>query len=280
MKKVINGKSYNTEYDSDFICKYSELADGWARTSYWIYKKKSTGEYFEYSKWGQWNDSWDIKLVHEGSVKDIVEEVKSGMTHKYVSMMAPFPGTKKKGCYFWGTEDDDPWDKKKIKERKEQAQKEKEQERKREEEKRARILEDEKKEEAAGNHVCGILEITRCSDGNSFKTAYKKEVPSEKIGKILYYNLNYRIRNSNFDKGPGYSGWYKYSDFLVLEGGNKASAKKQFLNIIDEVVKEQGTFDAVMRGGDFVMTLENRERVKEVRRRIKEWNEKIIWGED
>jgi len=280
MKKVINRKTYNTEYDSVFICKYSELADGWARTSYWIYKKKSTGEYFEYSKWGQWNDSWDIKLVREGSVKDIVEKVKSGMTHKYVSMMAPFPGTKKKGCYFWGTIDDDPWDKKKIKERKEQAKEKKEQEKRELEERRNRILEEERKEEEAGNQVKGVLEITKCSEGNSFKSAYKKEVPADKVGKVLYYNVNYRLKNSNFGEGEGHNGWYKYSDIVIQEGGDKASAKKVFMRIIDEVQKNMGEFDAVMKGGEYVMTPENRGRIKEIRKRIEEMNKKTIWGEE
>lgn len=280
MKKTINGKSYNTEYDSELVCNYSERVDGWAFTRYWIYKKKSTGEYFVYSKWGQWNDSWDIKLISEEDVMEVVKEVKSGMTHKYVAMMAPFPGSKKKGCYFWGTTDDEPWDKKNIKKRKEQEKERKEQEKKELEERRNRILEEEKKEEAAGKQVKGVMEITKCSEGNSFKTAYKKEVPADKVGKVLYYNVNYRLKNSNFGEGEGHSGWYKYSDFVVQEGGDKVSAKKLFMEIIDEVVKEKGDFDAVMKGGEFVMTPENRERVKEIRKRIEERNRKAIWGEE
>lgn len=281
MKKTINGKSYNTQYDSEFICQYTKFADGWSESLQRIYKKKSTGEYFEYSKWGEWNDSWDINLISEDAVKKVVKEVKSGMTHKYCAMMDPFPGTKKKGCYFWGTEDDDPWDKKNIKKRKEQAKAKKEQEKKELEERRNRILEEEKKEEAArGEKVYGVLEITRCSEGKRFKTAYDKAVPADKIGKVLYYDINYRIKNSNFSKGVGYNGWYRYSSALVLENGDKESAKKLFIKIKDDVVREQGELEAVMKGGEFVETPKNDEIVEEINRRLKEWDEKVIWGEE
>lgn len=124
MKKTINRKSYNTEYDSEFICKYDERCDGWAYTRHWIYKKKSTGEYFVYSKWGQWNDSWDIKLVSEEEVKEVVKEVNSGMTHKYCAVLEDFPETKGRG-FFWGKEDDDPWIKVKEKEEKDIEEKKK-----------------------------------------------------------------------------------------------------------------------------------------------------------
>lgn len=116
MKKVINGKTYNTEYDSEFICKYTEKVDGWCVTWHCIYRKKSTGGYFEYRKWGSRKDSQDIDLISEENVNSIVKEVKSGMTHKYCAAMADFPETKDRG-YFWGTADDDPWSGKKVEEK-------------------------------------------------------------------------------------------------------------------------------------------------------------------
>lgn len=108
MKKLIQGKSYNTEYDSEFICQYAKIVDGWSDSCQRIYRKKSTGEYFEYSKWSEWNDGWNIELISEDEVNSVVKKVKSGMTHKYCAVLEDFPGTKDRGS-FWGTEDDDPW---------------------------------------------------------------------------------------------------------------------------------------------------------------------------
>lgn len=65
MKKTINRKSYNTEYDAEFVCKYVSVIDGWAREQDFLYRKKSTGEYFLYKKWSSWNDGWDIVLVND-----------------------------------------------------------------------------------------------------------------------------------------------------------------------------------------------------------------------
>ena len=65
MKKSINGKSYNTEYDSEFICKYTLVTDSWCHSTVRIFRKKSTGEYFRFDKWSEWNDGWDIDLVSE-----------------------------------------------------------------------------------------------------------------------------------------------------------------------------------------------------------------------
>ena len=114
MKKKINGKSYNTDYDSVCIAKYVEVIDGWCRTKYFIFKKKSTGEFFVYKRWSSWNDGWDISLAPVDYVKSVIAERKKGMTHKYCAVMVNMPGTRKKG-YFWGVEDEDPWMKRRKK---------------------------------------------------------------------------------------------------------------------------------------------------------------------
>ena len=273
MKKVINGKSYNTEYDSEFICKYNERIDGWAATRYYIYRKKSSGEYFEYKKWSDWNDGWDIDLISEKDVEKVVKEVKSGMTHKYCAVMANFPGTRSKG-YYWGTADDDPWLGKKVKEKKEQEKKELEK-------KRNQVMEERMREEAAGKKTWGVMEITGCSEGNPFKRIYDKEVPADKVGKVLYHKVNLRIRNSDFDKEQGFNGWYKHCVYVILEGNNKALAKDIVKKTIEDVVKEMGEFDAVMKGVELVeFTAKNRERRKEIDNRIEKMNKKIIWGEE
>lgn len=265
MKKVIKGKTYNTEYDSQLICKYTEKIDGWAVTRYSIYKKKSSGEYFQYKQWSQWNDGWDIGLISEKEVESVMKEVKSGMTYKYCALQSDCPGTKQRG-YFWGTSDDDPWDEMKVKERKIKEKK--------------KILEEEEKEEAAGKKVWGILEITRCSNGVKFKKAYGKEVPADIVGEVLYYKVNFRIKNSNFDKGKGYNGWYRYSTYVIQCGGTKASAKEIFMNIVSDVVKEMGEFEPVMKGGELVESpKKNREMVKDIKNRIMKLNKKVIWGE-
>ena len=108
MKKIINKKSYNTNYDSVCVAKYVMVVDGWASTKYYIFKKKSTGEFFEYSKWSEWNDGWDIKLVSADYVKCVIAQRKKGMTHRYCAVMANMPGTRKRG-YFWGVESENPW---------------------------------------------------------------------------------------------------------------------------------------------------------------------------
>lgn len=273
MKKVIKGKSYNTEYDSELICKYTEKIDGWAVTRYWIYRKKSTGEFFEYKKWSEWNDGWDIDLISEEDVEIVVKETKSGMTHKFCAFQANFPGTRRKG-FFWGTADDDPWSGRKVKEKKEREKKELE-------EKRVRVMEERKQEEAAGKKTWGVLEITGCSQGKPFKKIYDREVPADKIGKVLFHKVNLRIKNSDFDKEKGFNGWYTDCVYVILEGNDKSAAKEIVMKTIDAVVKEKGEFDPVMKGGELVeFTAMNYERLKEIKNRIEEMNKKVIWGEE
>ena len=103
-KKIINGKSYNIGYDSEKITEYVEIIDYWARTRYHVYQKKSTGEYFQYSRWSGWNDDWDIELMDEKDVLVIKDNVSKGNCYKFVAFMADFPGEKgtKGGSCFWG----------------------------------------------------------------------------------------------------------------------------------------------------------------------------------
>lgn len=107
MKKKINGKSYNTDYDSVCVAKYVWVVDGWCRTKYFIFKKKSTGEYFEFFGKDSWHPG-DISLISEDEAKSIIARYKSGEYYKYCAVMANMPGTRKRG-YFWGKESDDPW---------------------------------------------------------------------------------------------------------------------------------------------------------------------------
>ena len=108
MKKTINGKCYNTEFDSVCVATYKEIVDDWCRSTYCIYQKKSTGEYFEFNRWSSWKDDWDIKPISEEKAKDVIEQYWKGMTHRYVALMKSAPSLEM-GCYFWGTEEDNPW---------------------------------------------------------------------------------------------------------------------------------------------------------------------------
>ncbi len=55
-----------------------------------------------------WKDDWDIKPIYEENAKDVIEQYWKGMTHRYVALMKSAPSLEM-GCYFWGTEEDNPW---------------------------------------------------------------------------------------------------------------------------------------------------------------------------
>lgn len=271
MKKTINGKSYNTEYDSEFVAQYRERIDGWAHTRYQIFRKKSTGEYFLFSKWSEWNDGWDIRVISEKMAKNVMDHNKKGENFKFCAMMAPFPGERRKGVYFWGTEDDDPWDGKKVQERKEARKKQREETiRKSEEAAKAK--------EEAGEKTWGVMRITACSEGHKFAKYQDKAVPAEKIGKVKWHKVNLRLEDN--DKGNGYNCAYTFKISVILENGDKKQAKDIVTKTIQDVVAEKGEFDPIMKGGHIVDTLpvKNSEMWKEITSRIKKMNEAVVWG--
>ena len=271
MKKVINGKSYNTEYDSEKIARYDVRMDGWAHTAYTIFRKKSTGEYFEFSKWSEWNDGWDINLISEKKAMDILAHNRKGENYRFDAVMAPFPGGRKKGLYFWGTRDDDPWFGKKAEERKEEMKRQRE-ETIRKAEEAARMKEE------SGEKTWGVMRVTGCSDGHKFGKIYGKEVPVEKKGVVRYHKVNLRIENN--DKGNGFNCAYRYTAYVVLDVDDKKKAKEVMMETINKVVKDRGEFEPVMKGGHIVETepKKNGEMWKEISGEIRKMNEAVIWG--
>lgn len=270
MKKTINGKSYNTEYDSVKLGMYHERVDGWAHTAYYIFKKKSTGEYFEFKKWSEWNDGWDIDLISEKKAKSVIEHNKKGETWRFVAMMANFPHSRSKG-YFWGDADDDPWFGKKEEERKEEMKRRREEMVKKSEEAAAA-------KEAAGEKTWGVMEVTTASGFKKFCKYYGKEIPAEKKGRIGYHEVNLRIVNN--DRGNGYNCYYKYKTYVVLDGDDKKKAKEIVMKVVNEVVAEKGEFEAVMKGGHIVETepAKNAAMWKEIYNRMKKMNEEAVFG--
>lgn len=272
MKKIIKGKTYNTAYDSVCLAKYEERIDGWAYTAYYIFKKKSTGEYFEYKKWSEWNDGWDIDLITEKRAKDVIGHYKKGETWKFMAIMAPFPGERKKGCYFWGNADDDPWHGKK-------REKMLEDEKKRKEEMIKKAEDAAADKEAKGEKTWGVMEITTASGFKKFGKFGGKAIPADKYGKVGFHEINLRIVNN--DRGNGYNCYYKYKTYVVLDADDKKKAKEIVMKTVNDVVAEQGDFDAVMKGGHIVEhePAKNKAMWKEIHQRIEKMNEVIVFGE-
>lgn len=269
MKKVINNKSYNTEYDSKLVAVYTNVIDGWCRTKHYFYQKKSTGEYFEFSGEDSWH-SGDIILVSEKKVKEVISHIKKGENYRYTAMMEAFPGTRSKG-YFWGSEADDPWDEEKVERRKEER-------RKMREDAIRKAEEAAKEKEEAGENTWGEMRITGCSDGWKFGKIYGKEVPVEKKGKVYCHKVNLRIENN--DKGNGFNCAYRYTAYVVLDVDDKKKVKEVMMDTINKVVAERGEFEPVMKGGHLIEEepKKNAEMCREIYSEIKKMNEAIIWG--
>ena len=256
MKKTINHKSYNTEYDSVMVAQYKERIDGWAWTKMTIYRKKSTGEYFEFRKWSEWNDGWDIILVKEKYVKDVIAHNKKGETHKFIAMMANFPYTRKKG-YFWGVEKDDPWMYKDEWKKK---------------------LEGDKKKAAEKKGDYGMVEITGISkDGMKFKNFGSMVVSDEKYGKLKAWKVNFRYVNNNFDKKDG-DNWYRDKVYVVLDGGSKVEAKTVFDGFVKDVETDYGQWDVFMKDGKLEFSARNESMYQALHNRIKAYNKGVIEG--
>lgn len=267
MKKIIRNKSYNTEYDSVKVAQYKERTDGWAWESKTIYRKKSTGEYFEFRKWSEWNDGWDIVLVTEKYVKDVISHNKKGETHKFIALMGNFPYTRSRG-YFWGVEKDDPW---LYKENWKKHLEDQKAERKRQKEEYEKKLSEKK-----GDY--GMIEITGVAkDGMKFKNFGKMVVSDERYGKVKAWKVNFRYVNNNFDKKDG-DRWYRDKVYVVLEGGSKEQAKGVFDEILKGVETDYGQWDTFMKDGKLEFTSRNESMYQALHNRIKTYNKGMIEG--
>jgi len=274
MKKTIKGKSYSTGYDSEMVASYVSVVDGWCRTRYYVYRKKSTGEYFEYNKPNSWGEGEEIDLLSEGEGEKIIEMVKAGNGYRYTAMMSN-ARTLKKGYVMWGTEDDDPWSKKAARNRAEKRKKEEEEK----EKKAAEVKEEVKNDELWATGHWGVLEVTGCSDGYGFEKFAGKPLPAEKVGKVVYHKLNMRIVNNDFKENEGSKGWYKYNTNLVMPVGSaKKDVKKALFGLMDEVKKEYGELDAVMKDGVFLAPPKNKKMINELWGKVDSWNENMCFN--
>lgn len=259
MKKIINKKSYNTEYDSKLVAVYTSIIDGWCRDKKYYYQKKSTGEYFLFSGKDSWHPG-DIRLVSEKEMKEVMSHIKKGEVYRYTAMMEVFPGTRSKG-YFWGTKDDDPWDEEKIEKRKEERKKKEEEMKK-------------KREDKKGDF--GEIQITGVSkDGMKFKNFGKTVLPAHKYGKVLAWKVNFRYINNNFDVKDG-DRWYRDKVYVVLEGGDKDQVKDIFNGVVSGVEKDFGQWDVFMKDGNLEFSKKNEKMYGELHKRMKDYNIAVI----
>ena len=249
MKKTINRKSYNTEYDAEFVCKFVSVIDGWAREQDFLYKKKSTGEYFLYKKWGSWNDSWDIVLVNDKKAAEIIKNVmEDGYRYEFTALMADVKGLRR-GQYFWGNKEDDPWDKKMAKLRAEKKRQEKAEQTMKKEEKKAEAAEDKTWSDAHW----GETEVYQASAGYKFSKYDGRELSAWKKGKMVYHKVSFRIVNNDYDRKSKDSwGGYKYSASIVLPADDKKVAKETVKKFLDKAVELKGRLDPVMKDGVFI----------------------------
>lgn len=256
-KKIINGKSYNVNYDSEKITSYKVVIDGWARTSYDVYKKKSTGEYFSYNRWSPWNQDWDIDLMDQDQVDKIMKWRKMGYDHKFVAHMADFPGEKgTKGQYYWGTADEDPWmeDWKKKRERKEMLKKARAEQKKKLEQYEQNLKEG--KVEDGGE---GVAEVYRVSDCFSYNGQW-------------WNNVYVRVVNKD-----GKKGWYRTGlSIASLEKVEKKEVRKVMTDILLDVEKEMGRWDSVNKGGFIYWSDHNKEMFDKMKEMVKERNSSLV----
>ena len=270
-KKIINGKSYNTEYDSKLLADYYSIIDEWCRTHNYLYQKKSTGEYFTF-----WKDSWhpaEISIISEKQAKEIMDMVGSGCKYHYSALMESTK-TLRRGYSMWGTKDDDPWDEEAAKKRREAAKKRKEEKAKKTEEVIASLKDD---TTFAVNHY-GVLEITGCSKGHKFNKYNGAAIDADKVGKIMYHKITMRIRNNDADTDKKNSGWYKYHKCIIMpEGSTKNDVKEKFMSILNDVKKTFGEFDAVMKDGCFLDPEKNTTMMKDFNKKIDNWNESVVF---
>lgn len=218
MKKTINGKSYNTEYDSKFLAEYRRVVDGWDRTHCELYQKKSTGEYFEYWKWSEWNDGWDIHLVEDQRAEKIISMTQKGYDHLFMALMASFKRLKR-GKAFWGKEKDAPWE----------------------------TMEEKKTRFIAGEYA--EMQFTGCSKAKKLYTFGKRKVKDEDYGKVVFYKVNFRWVDNTFDKKSENCSWYRNSINVVMEAEDKTDPKDVVRKMEEEILDVYGKWDVVMKDG-------------------------------
>lgn len=273
MRKTINGKSYSTKSDSELVANYLSVIDGWCRTRYYVYRKKSTGEFFEYTAPNSWGEGEDIDLLSNDRGEEIIRMVKAGKEYYYTAYMSSTK-TLKKGYVMWGTEDDNPWDKKAARKRAEERKKEKE-----EQEKKAAEVKDAVKSDKqwSASHW-GVLEVTGCSEGYEFNKYDGRLLDAGKVGKVVYHKLTLRIVNNDYKENKGSSGWYKYNTNLVMPAGSdKKDVKKALFDLMDEVKKEYGELDAVVKDGVFLAPPKNKKMMNELWKKVDSRNESMCF---
>lgn len=253
-KKIINGKSYNVNYDSEKLGSYKVGIDGWAYSKIDVYRKKSTGEYFEYERWSSWNDDWNIKLVEEKKALKILKHIKEGDDCKFVAMMVDFPGEKgtKGGYSFWGKREDDPWEKahKEKRERKEML-------------KKARAEQKKKLEQYEQN-----LKEGKVVDGGEGKAEiYRVEEKFLYQGQ-WYSNVYVRIVNKD-----GQKGWHRTGMSIRCgEKDSKADVRKAVADVIKVVEEKYGPWDSVNKGGFMYWSDRNKSMFSEMKKMMSEIN--------
>lgn len=127
----------------------------------------------------------------------------------------------------------------------------------------------------------GVIEITRCNSvGERFEDAFGKRIPGEKIGQLVYFNINWRVVDSrdidNKDKK-----WFSFRDPIVVERKDMwepQKAKEIFLGYVKELEME-GRLDPVLRDdGYYELGKKNQYRIQKMQQKLKEDSMKIIFG--
>jgi len=127
----------------------------------------------------------------------------------------------------------------------------------------------------------GIIEITRCTSvGERFEDAYGKRIPGEKIGKLVYFNVNWRVIDSRDIDNKSKKWWY-FRDPIVVEREdmwNPQKAKEIFLKYVKELEKD-GKLDPILRDdGSYDLGKRNQKRILEMQQKLKDDSMKIIFG--
>lgn len=127
----------------------------------------------------------------------------------------------------------------------------------------------------------GIIEITRCTTrGERFVEAFGKRIPGEKIGKVFYFNVNWRVVDSRDIDNKNKEWWY-FRDSIVVEGDDRYDQKKvkeRFLEYVKELEKEGRLDPIVMDDGHYEMSERNQQRIQKMQQKIIDDNKKIIFG--
>lgn len=286
-KKVINGVSYNVCYDAEFLCQYRYVLDGWAHSVVYVYKKKSTGQYFEYDVYGGWNDSRSISLISEKKAERRIEMCKKygEKVTLYGCLMTSVYDhysrcTRKKGYSWWWTSDKDPWmwkyDEEGQKKEKERREKEKERREQRKKE-RAVYVEEMKKKDESG--VYGVFEISRVCEGKEFRSYDDRPLDFDKRNRLRYFRVSMRLINSDYDKKAKFRSWWTYGlDVIDDKSVDKFEIRDRIKGIVDEIKAEKGEFEPATKGGELVSSVKNSEMMELLAKKVREQNKEICFS--